>query len=183
MRARIQHLADALVDAPDLPAAVAHDLRRAVVALEAETARLQTRLHALEQALEAADMPSGLEDAVAQVQARLRRLRTLQRAGSPVDEDEIARLEQAQAGQLADLAHREDLERRHVAATARLLELGAAANEARRDLFDTTTPSQPLTDVVARLQRDTAAAKAALDEVDATERARRAAASRATSRR
>ena len=142
--------------AADLPELIAHDLHSAAKALSDEAERLIARRASLKDALDDAQPEHAIEEALATVQDRIRRLETLRRAGQAIDDDELATLRDAEAMHLTTQAQADDTHRAHVAATARLLEIAAAAQATRRDLFDTTTPSQPLTDVVAQLRRDVA---------------------------
>ncbi|MCB9681987.1 MAG: protein kinase [Alphaproteobacteria bacterium] len=179
---RVALLAADVDASTDLPDAVRRDLNRSIVDLRREAERHHARLTTLDTELARARSCEAIESAVASVQARVRRLETLQRGGSAVDDAELTGLQGTLRAHLAELDAVEDLERARVETVARLLELGAVAAEVRRDLFDVTVASQPLGDVVAQLRREVEAARqtqAELDGVDASQRARQAAAAQA----
>ncbi|MBN2800985.1 MAG: protein kinase [Deltaproteobacteria bacterium] len=112
------------------------------------------------------------EDAARRLREHIERLETLAAAGRPVDPSALSTLRRAlHEAQRADAAQ-EALEGRLTKVDARLLELGSAALSAQRDLLSPgAAETGPL--LLERLRRETAAARAALDEVAAPPRPQR----------
>lgn len=145
----------------DLRATV-KELRRSATALGAEVDRLDAAL---------AERPSREEG---WIQTRLSRLETLQRAGEPVQEQEIARLRAALDAVRADQAAAAALESQLTASQAQLLEIASAASRVRRELLSEGSVSSAER-LVARLQQQTRDADAARREAGARQAAHAAA--------
>ncbi len=129
----------------------ARDLRHAALDLAEEAARLEEALDG-----------TALDDTdVAAIQARLDRLRTLERAGESVDQRELRQLQRALDAHARDQAALEDLESRSAAVGARLLEVCSAAHQARRDVLGARTDRVSTDDAMKRLQREVRAARQA----------------------
>ncbi|MCB9763388.1 MAG: protein kinase [Alphaproteobacteria bacterium] len=140
---------DAALTHDDLPEAVRADLRRTARALRQRAEALGAQL------AEQAHPQRGPTAEIGWIQARLTRLETLERSGEPVDLDERARLEEtlAQAEQL------DATEQAHTtwrtAATARLLEIAAAAVEARRAITEDPEPAHSAARLLTELESQT----------------------------
>lgn len=158
-----------------LPAPAVEDLRRTLGELRARGRAVEAALRAL--SAELAGRDAGAEEAsAARVQARLERLRAHARAGEAVDSAELAALERALAAHQATLAAIEQDEQRLTRLEATLLEIGAAAEHARRVLLDQPEPARSLDGLLGRLATESAHARDAEAEVqDARRRAAAAA--------
>lgn len=152
-------------EAARLPEPVLDDLRRTSSALRDRANALAERVATLDAEL-AGRVNADDQAAASCVEARIERLRTLERAGALQDASELPKLERAIETHQRAAEAAQDLEDAHTLAIAHLLELTATATAARRDLLaNAGAISAPL--VVERLQREARAAGAALREVDA----------------
>lgn len=154
-----------------LPAAAVEDLQETLGELRARARAVELQLRALSDALAARD-PAAEEQAAARVQARLERLQARARGGEPVDPAELGALERSLAAHQAQQEAHEEDEQRLVRLQAALLEIGAAAEAARRTLLESAAPARSVEDLLGRLKAESAQARAAEDEVaDARRRA------------
>jgi hypothetical protein len=151
----------AAIDAADgLAPGLASDLRASAAALSTELGRLDTELRAAK-AVTDERRADRAEEAVERVQSRIRRLQTLQRGGQHVDERELASLQASVADHLETLAQADREESRRVRLLARVLDIGTAAREARRDL---AAPAERHA-VVEELRRTSAVGRAVQAEM------------------
>lgn len=147
--------------AEELPEPVLQDLSHQQRALAEAVEALSPQVTALEGELARVESETG-ED-LGWMEARLRRLETLEAAGEAVDASERARLEAALAAHERALDAAGRLESELTAGLAALLELSAAAARARRELLGTEAPrvSAPrLADELEAQLRALAAARA-----------------------
>lgn len=152
-----------------LPAPAVRDLRATVSALRRSAEGLAVEIDRLELAVaEKVVQDEGW------IHVRLARLETLQRAGEPVEEEELDSLRGALEAMRADQAAAAALESRLTATQAQLLEIASAASRVRRELLtdDSTSSADRL---LARLQQQTRAADAARREAGMQQAARAAA--------
>lgn len=144
--------------ASELPSPAVADLRRTLRDLRIRAEDLASDIDRLQGAL-----PEGPPDDASWLHARIARLTTRKRAGEPVDEAELARLQAALEAEQADRAAADLLESQLTACKAQLLEIASAASRVRRELLagGRTAGADGL---VARLQQQTRAADAARRE-------------------
>lgn len=167
--AQIDALARAIdAHADDLAAPILGDLRRTLKDLRAQRDALVKRLDRLKVRM-ASSSDADAADAVARIEARLERLHALEQLGTPIDPEERHRLVTALDAHRETLAAQEALEADHTRALARLLELGAAAARARRALARTDDLGGSATDILAKLEGQVSAARAASAEVAETD--------------
>jgi hypothetical protein len=112
------------------PDAARADLRATATRLRVAATELAARMEQLERA---AVSPLA-DDDLGPLRQRQARLQTLQRAGDPVDDAEIARNDAALARQAGEQAEAERLEAEAVACRAQLVEITSAASRAQREL-------------------------------------------------
>lgn len=145
---------EAVLPAPALSdlRSTSRELRRASDALTDEGRRLQAALDGV--ALDDTD--------VGPLQSRRDRLRTLLRAGEPVDAAELAHLDRALDAHARDAATMDSLESRFAAVCARLLEVCSTAHQARREVLGTTPEPVSTDEAMQRLQREVQAARRAV---------------------
>lgn len=136
-------------------------LSRRAEALGAQAVRIQHDLDALDDASATA--------AVSRIEARLERLRTLEQAAGPgtlPTAFEREELERSLTSHRQILLEAEQLEAQLTLSMARLLEIGAAATRARRDLERQQSPAQSAFRLLEQLQVEVGAAALALHEVE-----------------
>ncbi len=169
---RLSALEEAIsASAGRLPAVAVADLQSTLGELRLRARAVETQLRALTDELGRQD-PIAEEQAAARVQARLERMQARARAGEPLDPAELAALERALNAHQVRLTALEEDEQRLTRLQAALLEIGAAADAARRTLLDTPEPSRSVEDLLTRLRGESAHARAAEDEIaDARRRA------------
>ncbi len=145
-----------------LPPQAIVDLRGTVASLREHASELVERATRLQ--AESARTLLAADDA-GRIQARLRRLKTLEHAGTPADPAELRSLEaalsQLQAQRLAS-DHAEALE---TLVSARLLEIGAAADTAARAIRGDDTLGGSAQDLLEGLVEQSQAARAAAREL------------------
>lgn len=130
----------------------ARDLRHAAEDLAQEALRLEAGLAG-----------AGMDTTdVAALRARFDRLATLDRAGESIDRSELNGLRRALDAHERDEAARDALERGMAAVTARLLEICSTAHTARREVLGATAARHSADEAVARLRREVAAARKAV---------------------
>lgn len=134
-RRSVNALMAALEAQEDLAPSARSDLKEHASQLARELDRCERSLRALD-VTATASRGDAAEEAVERVQSRIRRLETLQRAGSAIDEDELAALRDSVQAHLDVLAEADEEEARHVRLLARVLDIGAAAGQATRALAD-----------------------------------------------
>ncbi|MFZ5479755.1 MAG: protein kinase domain-containing protein [Myxococcota bacterium] len=144
VEAELDALQRLLADTAGLPDLAREDLARTARALRAELAELVAEAGRVDDEI---GRVAGLAVDVAPLRARLSRLDTLARAGEPVDEAERARLREAIEAGAAREGALDALHARRVAAQAHVVEIGAAAARARRELA--TAPSGELARALA----------------------------------
>jgi hypothetical protein len=163
--ARLDALAADAGRATHLARPMHHDLLQHLARLREEAWRLHKVCEQVDALLGDHAPQLALEEAADRLQRRLRRLQTLQRAGRKVDQAELDQLERSFEQHLDELLSTDALEARRVQAVARLLEIGAVANEVRRELFGGEV-TRSLDDVLAQVRSEVAAGQRALDEVE-----------------
>jgi hypothetical protein len=163
--ARVDALAADAERATHLARPMHDDLMQHIHRLRDEAVRLHQACERVDALLSAHAPQLALEEAADQLQRRIRRLQTLQRAGREVDQAELDQLERSFEQHLEQLLASDALEARRVQAVARLLEIGAVANEVRRDLFGVEL-TRSLDDVLAQVRSEVAAGQRALAEVE-----------------
>ncbi len=149
-----------LVAGPKLSALAAEELGRTVKEARQELVALVAEADGVE--AEIARLPPEQDHAWADT--RLTRLRTRERAGETVDADELARLVAAVSAREAAILAGAGLEAKLVSRLARIMEIGASASRARRELVGADSPRTADT-VALRLQAQARAAAAARKEV------------------
>jgi hypothetical protein len=147
-------------------------LKETLGSLREQLDRLAREARLLQKELSSADN-SVDEVAIQRIEARQERLQTLAQAGKAVDELELQELERALQAFREARAHMERVESRLTRVVAQLLELGAGATSARRELLRDAGPSQSAARLLGQLRQEVTAASAALLEVEALERASR----------
>lgn len=146
----------------DLPEPALVDLRATAKDLRRTAHDLADELRDTEDALLEHD--GGTIEA-ATLRSRLDRLSTLDRAGETIDRRELDSLQRALDAHARELATIDALESRLTTTTARMLELCSTASQARRELLAGHAQDRHSADeAVARLQRELAAARAAVRE-------------------
>ncbi len=169
-RERIDALESEIVGHEELPTMLRDDLLGSVLDLRKELETAVGALAGLDHS--SAHQADAAEAAVNRIQARIRRTHTLHEGGHDVDKDELTALRRTLDEHLSVLAETEAVEGARVKHLARIMDIGAAAHEARRDLFSLSTPRLPGEDVLSSLRNTRRSGAEAMAEV------RRAAAAR-----
>ncbi|MFH1463167.1 MAG: hypothetical protein ABIO70_02165, partial [Pseudomonadota bacterium] len=147
-----------------LPEAALRDLEATLADLSEQAASQARELDSLEAELATLDRQDP-EAALAAVAARQARLQTLEKGGEPVDAQAHARLDAEAAALREACATGRALEARVTALLARLLEIGAAASRARRQLLEEPEPARSVERLGEQLKRQAAAAARARREL------------------
>ncbi len=145
-----------------LPDQAVAELKRTLGALRERAADLAARASALREENQRA-LDAGA--AARRVRARLRRLETARAAGEPVDDAEVARLEAALEAHREQLLARDSAEALETLLSARLMEIGAAADRAARTLRGDEAAATSAADLLNDLVRETDEARAAAAEL------------------
>ena len=155
----------------ELPTPAEADLRRTVAELRAEAADLATEADRLDARLKEL-RPEAIAQDLAQIEARLRRLETMEQAGQRPDPTERPELLAAKADRQATLEEHARWESKLTATAARLLDIGGAARKARQELLGEQDRVSAAGEALRRLEDEVRAARRAEGESDRLRRAR-----------
>lgn len=155
----------------ELPTPAEADLRRTVVELRAEAADLAAEADRLDGRLKEL-RPEAIAQDLAQIEARIRRLETMEQAGQRPDPTERPELLAAKADREATLEEHARWESKLTATAARLLDIGGAARKARQELLGEQDRVSAAGEALRRLEDEVRAARRAEGESDRLRRAR-----------
>lgn len=155
----------------ELPTPAEADLRRTVAELRAEAADLAAEADRLDGRLKEL-RPEAIAQDLAQIEARLRRVETMEQAGQRIDPTERPELLAAKADRQATLEEHARWESRLTATAARLLDIGGAARKARQELLGEQDRVSAAGEALRRLEDEVRAARRAEGESDRLRRAR-----------
>jgi len=155
-----------------LTPAVIEPVRRASSALRERAAALVKPAQGLAAQVAQRDSTES-QEAVARIHKRLKRIETLASAGETVDEVERHKLRQALDHHADALRTHEESVALRTRIAAQLLEIGAAATRATRALRRDLRVPGSVSSLLEQLERESAAAAEVLEEVDATDLARK----------
>ncbi|MCK6524456.1 hypothetical protein L6R49_23875, partial [Myxococcota bacterium] len=155
----------------ELPTPAEADLRRTVQDLRAEAADLAAEADRLDGRLKEM-RPESIAQDLAQIEARLRRVETMEQAGQRLDPTERPELLAAKADREATLEEHARWESRLTATAARLLDIGGAARKARQELVGEQDRVSAAGEALRRLEEEVRAARSAEGESDRLRRAR-----------
>lgn len=155
----------------ELPTPAEADLRRTVGELRAEAADLAAEADRLDARLKEL-RPEAIAQDLAQIEARLRRVETMEQAGQRLDPTERPELLAAKADREATLAEHARWESKLTATAARLLDIGGAARKARQELIGEQDRVSAAGEALRRLEDEVRAARRAEGESDRLRRAR-----------
>ncbi len=155
----------------ELPTPAEADLRRTVVELRAEAADLAAEADRLDGRLKEL-RPEAIAQDLSQIEARIRRLETMEQAGQRPDPTERPELLAAKADREATLEEHARWESKLTATAARLLDIGGAARKARQELLGEQDRVSAAGEALRRLEDEVRAARRAEGESDRLRRAR-----------
>lgn len=161
-----------------MPTEMVRDLTGTLKSLQEKARELGVQALKIQQELDEQDDATDAA-AVNRIEARLERLQTLARSAelggepdkvgdkSAVDSSaERRELERSLAAHRKNLQTSESLEARLTLSLARLLEIGAAATQSRRDLLREQSPARSASRLLEQLTQEVASATSALEEVE-----------------
>jgi hypothetical protein len=165
VRVQLEGLQSA-VESLDLPDIARSDLRDTARDLDERAIDLADAIDRID-----AELSAGGEDG-SWIEPRLKRLRTKQRAGEPVDAAELTKLESALASHQESEALIGQLDSQLTSATAEMLEIASTAARVRRELLSQPEPAKSASDALERLRSEAKLADQARRELGKRARAR-----------
>ncbi len=149
----------------DLPQVVVAELSGTISALRGQVTVLGCEAERLHRRLVDTD-DDAEATAASRIEARIQRIQTLKRAGEPVDDEELEKLESGLAAHRQALESVEAWESQSTLLLARLLEIGSAARQAMIDLASARSRRETSSRLLERLREESSAAAHALEEVN-----------------